>query len=171
VQLLASLTGERAIYLTLALDRSWTEMIRSAQQIPSGGEAQDSQAVIRGHRCPSDRKQINYAGRSSYDGIPSILNISADCEPSARCPVDLMPLPSRSTSADLPVVLDTTLLLCSFLLPATKETRSNGENRGASGTPRYDQDRGRNHLSLGDMVRPQILTESSIVTLQSPSRS
>ena len=35
-----------------------------------------------------------------------------------------MPLPSRSTSADLPVVLDAALLLCSFLLPAAKETRS-----------------------------------------------
>jgi len=33
-------------------------------------------------------------------------------------------LPSRSTSADLPDVLDTALLLCSFLLPAAKEIRS-----------------------------------------------
>src|SRR2546430_14067796 len=32
-----------------------------------------------------------------------------------------MPLPSRSTSAGPPVVLDTALLLCSFLLPAAKE--------------------------------------------------
>ena len=54
--------------------------------------------------------------------IPGSLNICADCEPSARCPVDFMPLPSRSTSADLPGVLDTALLLCSFLLPAAKET-------------------------------------------------
>jgi hypothetical protein len=43
--------------------------------------------------------------------IPSILNIRADCEPGARCPVDFMPLPFRSTSAYLPVVLDTALLL------------------------------------------------------------
>ncbi len=56
--------------------------------------------------------------------IPGILNICADCEPSARCPADFMLLPSRSTSADLPVVRDTALLLCSFLLPAAKETRS-----------------------------------------------
>jgi hypothetical protein len=33
--------------------------------------------------------------------IPGILNMCADCEPIARCPVDSMPLPSRSTSADL----------------------------------------------------------------------
>jgi len=68
---------------------------------------------------------INQAGRSSCDRIfPVSLNMCADCEPSARCPVDFMPLPSRSTSADLPVVLDTARLLCSFLLPAAKETRS-----------------------------------------------
>jgi hypothetical protein len=41
-----------------------------------------------------------------------------------RDPVDLMLLPSRSTSAGLPVVLDTALLPCSFLLPTPKETRS-----------------------------------------------
>ena len=35
-----------------------------------------------------------------------------------------MPLPSRSTSAGPPVVLDTALLPCSFFPPAAKETRS-----------------------------------------------
>lgn len=39
--------------------------------------------------------------------IPGTLNkICADCEPGARCPVDFMPFPSRSTSPDLLVVLD-----------------------------------------------------------------
>ena len=42
VQVLVSLTGERAIYLALELDRSWTEMIRSAQQIHS----KDSQSHL-----------------------------------------------------------------------------------------------------------------------------
>src|SRR5258708_33380742 len=35
-----------------------------------------------------------------------------------------MPLPSRSTSAGRPVVLDTALLPCSFLPPSAQETRS-----------------------------------------------
>src|SRR5258707_15744583 len=39
-------------------------------------------------------------------------------------PSTFMPLPSRSTSAGPPVVLDTALLPCSFLPPAAKETRS-----------------------------------------------
>jgi hypothetical protein len=62
VLLLVSLTGERAIYLALELDRSWTEMSDSKRPTNSflGTEAQDGQAVIRGHRCPSDRKQITY---------------------------------------------------------------------------------------------------------------
>src|SRR6266576_2835662 len=103
---------------------------------------------------------INQAGRSSCDGTfpVSLINICAYCEPSARCHVDFMPLPSRSTSADLPVVLDTALLLCSFLLPAAKETRSGCLCPGDC-APRgnvralhqylvhYNQ--GRPHLSLG----------------------
>ena len=74
---------------------------------------------------------INQAGRSSCDGtfpVP-LINICADCEPSACCPVDFMPLPSRGTSADIPVVLDTALLLCSFLLPAAKELGLNPKPR------------------------------------------
>src|SRR5882762_1462885 len=39
-------------------------------------------------------------------------------------PSTLMPLPSRSTSAGLPVVLDTALLPCSPLPLAAKETKS-----------------------------------------------
>src|SRR5580693_1669634 len=39
-------------------------------------------------------------------------------------PSTLMPLPSRSTSAGLPVVLDTVQLPCSPLPPAAKETKS-----------------------------------------------
>src|SRR5260370_37481782 len=39
-------------------------------------------------------------------------------------PSSFMPLHSRSTSAGPPVVLDTALLPCSSLPPATKETRS-----------------------------------------------
>src|SRR5258708_31711972 len=39
-------------------------------------------------------------------------------------PSTFMPLPSRSTSAGLPVVLDTALLPCSSLPPTAKETRS-----------------------------------------------
>ena len=42
---------------------------------------------------------------------PGILNICvcADCEPCARCHVNFMPLPSRSTSAGRPAALDTAL--------------------------------------------------------------
>src|SRR5580700_4649001 len=43
--------------------------------------------------------------------------------PSPAVPSTLMPLPSRSTSAGLPVVLDTAQLLCSPSPPA-KETKS-----------------------------------------------
>src|SRR5258708_9458744 len=43
--------------------------------------------------------------------------------PSPAVPSTFMPLPSRSTSAGRPVVLDTALLPCS-LPPAAKETRS-----------------------------------------------
>src|SRR5258708_1732131 len=39
-------------------------------------------------------------------------------------PSTFMPLPSRSTSAGPPVVLDTSLLPCSSLPPTAKETRS-----------------------------------------------
>jgi hypothetical protein len=52
--------------------------------------------------------------------LVSVLVVS----PSPAVPFPLMPLPSRSTSADLPVDLDTALLHCFFLLPAAKETRS-----------------------------------------------
>ena len=60
--LLVSLTGKRAIYLALELDRSWTEMIglRPTNRV-WGAKLRDGQAVIRGHRYPSDRKQITYA--------------------------------------------------------------------------------------------------------------
>src|SRR5258706_3201638 len=44
--------------------------------------------------------------------------------PPSSVPSTLMPLPSRSTSAGLPVVLDTALLPCSPLPPAPKETES-----------------------------------------------
>src|SRR6267378_1545828 len=44
--------------------------------------------------------------------------------PPSSVPSTLMPLPSRSTSAGLPVVLDTALLPCSPLPPAAKETES-----------------------------------------------
>src|SRR5258708_18726267 len=44
--------------------------------------------------------------------------------PSPAVPSTFMPLPSRSTSAGPPVVLDTALLPCSSLPPAAKETRS-----------------------------------------------
>src|SRR6266480_2033682 len=44
--------------------------------------------------------------------------------PPASVPSTLMPLPSRSTSAGLPVVLDTALLPCSPLPLAAKETKS-----------------------------------------------
>jgi hypothetical protein len=57
---------------------------------------------------------INQAGKSSCDGtfpVSLIYDICADCEPGARCPVDFMLLPSRSTSADLLVVLATVLAL------------------------------------------------------------
>ena len=50
--------------------------------------------------------------------------ICVDREPMARCPVHFMPLPSRSTSAGLPVVLDTALLPCSPLPLGAKETKS-----------------------------------------------
>src|SRR5260370_14530690 len=39
-------------------------------------------------------------------------------------PSTFMPLPSRSTSASPPIVLDTALLPCSSLPPTAKETRS-----------------------------------------------
>src|SRR6266576_5326406 len=44
--------------------------------------------------------------------------------PPPAVPSILMPLPSRSTSAGLPVVLDTALLPCSPLPLAAKETKS-----------------------------------------------
>jgi hypothetical protein len=64
---------------------------------------------------------INQAGRSSCHGTFPVSLIYALLVSSAPAVTStLMPLPSRSTSADLPVVLDTALLLCSFLLPAAK---------------------------------------------------
>jgi hypothetical protein len=44
--------------------------------------------------------------------------------PPPALPSTLMPLPSRSTSADLPVVLDTAMLPCFPLPLAAKETKS-----------------------------------------------
>jgi hypothetical protein len=68
---------------------------------------------------------INQAEWSSCDGtFPVSLIYALIASPAPAVPPTLMPLPSRSTSADLPVVLDTALLLCSFLLPAAKETKS-----------------------------------------------
>ena len=60
--LLVSLTEERVIYLALELDRRWTEIFGVRPTNPVwGAKLRDGQAVIRGHRYPSDRKQITYA--------------------------------------------------------------------------------------------------------------
>jgi hypothetical protein len=62
--------------------------------------------------------------------IPGILNTSADREPSARCPVDFMPLPSRSISAGRPVFLDKDSLVPTMeprVFVGTKE-ESDGNN-------------------------------------------
>src|SRR5258706_4630426 len=61
--------------------------------------------------------------------IPGILNICAEIyvlivSPWSGVPSTFMPLPSRSTSAGRPVVLDTALLRCCSLPPTAKETRS-----------------------------------------------
>ena len=54
--------------------------------------------------------------------IPGILNICADREPHRPLSRPVMPLPSRSTSAGPPAVLDTALLPLSFLPSSEKET-------------------------------------------------
>jgi hypothetical protein len=66
-------------------------VIRSPNKSCLGSEAQDGQAIIRGHRCPSDRKQVTYgivvvrvatsAGFRSSEFLGEVLL-------SPRCPPD-----------------------------------------------------------------------------------
>src|SRR5258708_38415185 len=56
--------------------------------------------------------------------FPVSLTYVLSVSPWPAVPSTFMPLPSRSTSAGRPVVLDTALLPCSFLPSAAKETRS-----------------------------------------------
>src|SRR6267378_2484212 len=82
-------------------------------------------------RCPDQelialrKLMINKAREVSCQGrFPASLIYVLIASPSPAVPSTLMPLPSRSTSAGPPVVLDTALLPCSFPPPAAKETRS-----------------------------------------------
>src|SRR6266403_5872364 len=82
-------------------------------------------------RCPEPEiialrtLMINQAREVSCQGrFPASLIYVLIVSPWPAVPSTFMPLPSRSTSAGPPVVLDTALLPCSFLPPAAKETRS-----------------------------------------------
>jgi hypothetical protein len=66
---------------------------------------------------------INQA-QEVFGRFPASLIYVLIVSPSPAVPPTPMPLPSRSISAGPPAALDTALLLCSFLLPAAKETRS-----------------------------------------------
>ncbi len=82
-------------------------------------------------RCPDPeiitaRILERVSGALWLEDIPGIfnMNICADREPSPAVPSTLMPLPSRSSSAGLPVVLDTARLSRSPMLPATTHSRA-----------------------------------------------
>jgi hypothetical protein len=66
---------------------------------------------------------INQA-QKVFGRFPASLIYVLIVTPSPAVRPTLVPLPCRRTSADLPVALDTALLLCTFLLLAAKETRS-----------------------------------------------
>jgi hypothetical protein len=68
-------------------------------------------------RQPDRNYQIPVCAPPGFDIVSSHF-------PGPAAPSTLMPLPFRSTSAGLPVVLVTALLPCSTLPPAAKETRS-----------------------------------------------
>src|SRR5258708_17900585 len=82
-------------------------------------------------RCPEPALialrtlMINQVREVSCQGrFPVSLTYVLSVSPWPAVPSTFMPLPSRSTSAGRPVVLDTALLPCSSLPPATHETRS-----------------------------------------------
>src|SRR5260221_12750176 len=85
----------------------------------------------RPSRCPGQELfalrtlMINQAREVFCQGrFPASLIYVLIVSPSPAVPSTFMPLPSCSTSAGPPVVLDTELLPCSSLPPAAKETRS-----------------------------------------------
>src|SRR6266705_4415607 len=108
---------------------------------PDASRARGAQALSRSRigqetrpGRPRARTHCSVEDKAGPEGllsgeIPGILIYAIICDicaasPSLAVPSTFMLLPSRSTSAGPPVVLDTALLPCSFLPPTPKETRS-----------------------------------------------
>jgi hypothetical protein len=100
-----------------------------AVQGPVQSSVPYSQKTLPGRCPPRTHCSAHIDDRSGPAALcqwrfPASLIYALIVSPPKAVPSTLMPLPSRSTSADLPVVLDTVLLPCSPLPLAAKETKS-----------------------------------------------
>jgi hypothetical protein len=90
--------------------------------VPSYNQKKSSRSLPRSRIVALRMLMINQV-QDVTGRFPASLIYVADREPIAGCPVNPYAAPSRSTSAGLPVVLDTARLPCSPSPPA-KETKS-----------------------------------------------
>jgi len=88
--------------------------------------SKNSSVPWAGNHCSANIDDKSGPGGLLLEEIPGILTVIyvPIVSPPPAVPSILMPLPSRSTSAGLPVVLDTALLPCSLLPLGAKETKS-----------------------------------------------